>query len=608
MSIIKINEKEFDMTSPNRMSDRPKLSVIIPAYKFAQNIQQCIYSVLWQQTDFPFEVLVRDDFSQDGTAELIERMSVYYKNLRYFRATENWGGHKNVEFLYNQTRGIYVSYIDGDDFFTDEKKLQKQVDFLDVNPEYVGHCTSYWRYEDYHAKMFPENVRDFMTSWKLDIELKDLFDENYITFGRTFRKIPNLFKSWMKEVPFADYAINFELCKHGKFKCSEFPPGGVYRDNKKGALTGLSPENKKKLHEETKRIIIENYNKEKMKTLTIVDSFIHNESVENKLSNFLDLLNVNNHEVLLISNTTIPEYIQKKAKYCIYNNNNTLFNDEYDNVSSIVLWKHMKGFRINEVTDGLQRHGLSVMINIFDSLNLAKSLGYDYFQRFEIDAIHGPEAMNFVNNIPLMLQENDKEGLFYVNHYADSSDFSFHYFFCNIDLFLKNVRTVKSEKDYQDYLYEKFNSKKFMNVEEYIYDNFEKGGFEGIMIKPSSEQRIDFPDTLWNTETSMSNIDEKYRGTTTKFYKIRRESDGVFEDTGEYLVLTYNYVTEEKNRYIKLFAGYNVVQEITQSVSGKGSWTYNPVNNNVTHMEIYENDELLFTEDIDNSYSNIEFD
>ena len=143
---------------------------------------------------------------------------------------------------------------------------------------------------------------------------------------------------------------------------------------------------------------------------------------------------------------------QKKAKYCIYNNNNILFNDEYDNVSSIVLWKHMDGFRINEVTNGLQRHGLSVMINFFDSLNLAKSLGYDYFQRFEIDSIHGPEAMNFVNNVPLMLQENGKEGLFYVNHYPNSSDFSFHYFFCNIDLFLKNVKIIKCEKDYQDYL------------------------------------------------------------------------------------------------------------------------------------------------------------
>jgi len=590
------------------MSDRPKLSVIIPAYKFAKNIQQCIYSVLWQQTDFPFEVLVRDDFSQDGSAELIERISVFNKNLRYFTATENWGFHKNIEFLYNQTRGVYVSYIDGDDFFTDEKKLQRQVDFLDNNPEYVGHCTSYWRYEDYHVKMLPENVREFMTSWKLDIKLEDLFEENYIAFGRTFRKIPNLFKPWMKEVFNLDYAMNYELCKHGKFKCEEFPPGGVYRDNREGVLTKLSSDEKKRLHNDSKEKIIKNYKKDKMKTLTIIDSYIHNEFVENKLSNFLDLLNSNNHEVLLISNTTIPEYIQKKTKYCIYNNNNTLFNDEYDNVSSIVLWKHMNGFRINEVTDGLQRHGLSVMINIFDSLRLAKSLGYDYFQRFEIDAIHGPDAMNFVNDVPLMLQEEGKDGLFYVNHYPNSSDFSFHYFFCNIDLFLKNVKTVKSEKDYQDYLYEKFGSKKFMNVEEYLYDNFEKGGFESLMIKPSEEQHVDFPDTLWNTETSMSNIDEKYKGTTTKFYKVRRKSDDVFENTGEYIVLTYNYVTEEKNRYIKLFAGYNVVQEIYQTVSGKGSWTYNPVTPGVTYMEIYENDELLFTEDVNKSYSNVEFD
>jgi len=590
------------------MSQRPKVSVIIPAYKFAKNIQQCIYSVLWQQTDFPFEVLVRDDFSQDGSAELIDRINVYHKNLRYFTATENWGYHKNIEFLYNQTRGVYVSYIDGDDFFTDEKKLQRQVEFLDNNPEYVGHCTSYWRYEDYHVKMLPENIRDFMTSWKLDIKLEDLFEENYISFGRTFRKIPNLFKPWMKEVSFLDYAINVELCKHGKFKCEEFPPGGVYRDNGEGILTKLSPEEKKQLHNQSKEIIIKNYKKDKMKTITIIDSFIHNEYVEQKLSDFLDLAKANYHDVLLISNTTIPQYIQNKVKYCIYNSNNILFNDEYENVPSIVLWKHMQGFRINEVTHGMQRHGLSVMINLFDSLRFAKSLGYDYIQRFEIDSLHGPEAMNYINNVPLLLQENEKQGLFYVNHYPDSSDFSFHYFYCNIDLFLNTVKPIKSEKDYQDYLYEEFGKKKFINVEEYLYSNFEKTNFENLILKPSSDQKVDFPDTLWNTETSMSNVDSKYKGTTTKFYKVRRETDGIFADTGEYIVLTFNYVNEDKSRYIKLFSGYNVVQELYQNVNGKGSWTYHGVTPGVTHMEIYENNELLFSEDIDTSHSNVEFD
>jgi len=588
--------------------ERPKLSVIIPAYKFVSNIQQCIYSVLWQQTNFPFEVLVRDDFSEDGTAELIERISVYYKNLRYFKATENWGYHKNIEFLYNQCRGTYVSYIDGDDFFTDEKKLQRQVDFLDKNPDFVGHCTSYWRYEDYHHKMLPEQTRDFMTSWKKEITLEDLFVENYISFGRTFRKIPNLFKPWMKNVTFLDYAVNFELCKHGKFICEEFPPGGVYRDNNQGLLTKLSGEDKKKLHEETKQIIIENYNREKMKTLTIIDSYIHNKFVEDKLSSFIDQSNQNNLDVLLISNTTIPEYIQKKVKYVIYDSHNTLFSDGYDNIPSIVLWKHMQGFRINEHTNGMQRHGLSVMINLFKCLDLAKSLGYDYFQRIEIDALLGPESWSYINKVPLLLQEQNKEGLFYVNHYPTSSDFSFHYFFCNIDLFKSNIKRIESEKDYKDFIFDKFGDNRFINVEEYLYYNMEINGMDTLLIKPSAEKHTDFPDTLWNTETSMSNIDEKYKGATTKFYKIMRKNDeNIMEFNGDYLLLTFNYVEGEKNRHIKLFSGYNCVQEIIQSVHGKGSWTYSGVDSGVTHMEVYEDGNLLYIEDI-TTQSNVEFD
>ena len=52
-----------------------KVSVIVPAYKFANYLEQALLSVLWQKTNFEFEVLVRDDFSQDGTDQILERIS-----------------------------------------------------------------------------------------------------------------------------------------------------------------------------------------------------------------------------------------------------------------------------------------------------------------------------------------------------------------------------------------------------------------------------------------------------------------------------------------------------------------------------------------------------
>jgi glycosyltransferase involved in cell wall biosynthesis len=118
-----------------------KVSVIVPAYKFVNYLEQSLLSTLWQKTNFEFEVLVRDDFSQDGSEEIIERLSTFYPNLKHFRATENLGFHKNIPFLLSQSKGEYIAYLDGDDYFFNEYKLQKQVDFLDSNPDYSMHCT-----------------------------------------------------------------------------------------------------------------------------------------------------------------------------------------------------------------------------------------------------------------------------------------------------------------------------------------------------------------------------------------------------------------------------------------------------------------------------------
>ena len=63
-----------------------KLSVIIPAYKFSKYIEQSVLSVLWQKTNFDFEILIRDDFSQDGTNEILERLKYHNPTLKVFES------------------------------------------------------------------------------------------------------------------------------------------------------------------------------------------------------------------------------------------------------------------------------------------------------------------------------------------------------------------------------------------------------------------------------------------------------------------------------------------------------------------------------------------
>ena len=133
-----------------------KLSVIILSYKFKDYIKQAIESVLNQQTNFEFELLIRDDFSNDGTEELIiETLKSNTNNkvtIRHFLSNENWGGFNNLKFLLESCEGEYISYLDGDDFYSDMNKLQHQVDFLDNNLEYSLHSTSC-----YNLNKFPND-------------------------------------------------------------------------------------------------------------------------------------------------------------------------------------------------------------------------------------------------------------------------------------------------------------------------------------------------------------------------------------------------------------------------------------------------------------------
>ena len=101
---------------------------------------------------------------------------------------------------------------------------------------------------------------------------------------------------------------------------------------------------------------------------------------------------------------------------------------------------------------GLQKHGLSVMINLFNALDIAKSLGYTHFQRFETDDLYGEESMKWVSRIPETVLSENKKGLFYLNDYNIPADASFHYFFCEIDYFLEIMPKISCEEDYEKYL------------------------------------------------------------------------------------------------------------------------------------------------------------
>lgn len=133
----------------------PLVSVVVATYRHARFIAQCLDGIVNQVTKFPIEVIVGEDGSDDGTTELCIQYAEKYPNLiRLFIRDRSLSQYRSVEGnvirfngVWNRmsARGKYIAMCEGDDYWIDPLKLQKQVDFLEANPEY-GMCYTQCRY------------------------------------------------------------------------------------------------------------------------------------------------------------------------------------------------------------------------------------------------------------------------------------------------------------------------------------------------------------------------------------------------------------------------------------------------------------------------------
>ena len=124
-----------------------KVSVTCTTYNQKNYIARALDSFLAQRTDFPFEIIVHDDCSTDGTAEIVREYAEKYPDkIVPILQTENQysKGKRLSGFINPKIRGQYKAPCEGDDYWTDPLKLQKQADFLDAHPDYamVTHAAS----------------------------------------------------------------------------------------------------------------------------------------------------------------------------------------------------------------------------------------------------------------------------------------------------------------------------------------------------------------------------------------------------------------------------------------------------------------------------------
>ena len=122
---------------------RYKMTVIVPSYNNGQYIRQALDSILMQEVNFNYQIIITDDCSQDNSPEIIkEYEQKYSERILALYSEKNCRLFQNVLKALKKMNSEYFCVLDPDDYWTDSKRLQKAVDFLDENSDYAIYATN----------------------------------------------------------------------------------------------------------------------------------------------------------------------------------------------------------------------------------------------------------------------------------------------------------------------------------------------------------------------------------------------------------------------------------------------------------------------------------
>jgi len=190
------------------------VSIFMLTYNQEELVAQTIQSILQQKTSFKYQLVIGEDFSTDNTRSICEKYaSENPDKIKLLPTLSNVGLINNFIRTYKECDGKYVAICDGDDYWIDPLKLQKQIDFLEDNPDYNLIFTSF-------NFLSPEGritEKDY-SNQSLATTFEDLIFGNYISsVTAVFRnkKTPTDFPEWLDSCPYGDWPLYLWTTKDG---------------------------------------------------------------------------------------------------------------------------------------------------------------------------------------------------------------------------------------------------------------------------------------------------------------------------------------------------------------------------------------------------------
>lgn len=224
----------------NHSKEDFQIAIMMPAYNHENFIKQAIEGVLMQQTNYCYRLFILDDCSTDGTFDMCKYYTdLFPSNISLYKNRVNIGAYKSGEVMRDicfSSNAKYLAFCEGDDYWTDKNKLQKQVDFLEANSEFTL-C--------FHAVMILKDnklVNDYITRAPEAITtINDLSKGNYIqTVSSVFRNCLQELPPWFTSLNAGDYPLHLLLAEQGKIYYFD-EVMAVYRVHAKGIWSNAEP-------------------------------------------------------------------------------------------------------------------------------------------------------------------------------------------------------------------------------------------------------------------------------------------------------------------------------------------------------------------------------
>lgn len=184
------------------------------AYNQEDYIAQAIEGVLMQKTTFPYQLVIGEDCSNDSTPEICQKYALAHpEKIKLILNKENFGVGANYVKTYSECTGQFVAVCDGDDYWTDPLKLQKQVDFLEANPDFDIIFTN-------NESQYPSGKRQSRDLRKIPKtgSFRDLIFGNYMASVTVlFRKkdLSASLEKLIKDLPYGDWPTYLWVTKDG---------------------------------------------------------------------------------------------------------------------------------------------------------------------------------------------------------------------------------------------------------------------------------------------------------------------------------------------------------------------------------------------------------